>query len=171
MQRHIWWNASETRWDTHQWTLEDEDRTCERNAMDPREVRGSACRSARDVRTRNARKRENAKPARYTSARIANCVGTRDVPNSWDARKREESETRNAWDAKCARYAKRETRENAKCEKCDVRDMCENAKCAKIAKVAALQQVQYKVLLYGLYAPIETWVSTAGNLDGVPSTW
>jgi hypothetical protein len=27
---------------------------------------------------------------------------------------------------------------------------------AKIAKVAALQQVQYKVLLYGLYAPIET---------------
>jgi len=35
--------------------------------------------------------------------------------------------------------------------------MCENA---KIAKVAALQQVQYKVLRYGLYAPIETWVST-----------
>jgi hypothetical protein len=27
---------------------------------------------------------------------------------------------------------------------------------AKIVKVAALQQVQYKVLLYGLYAPIET---------------
>jgi hypothetical protein len=28
----------------------------------------------------------------------------------------------------------------------------------KIMKVAALQQVQYKVLWYGLYAPIETWV-------------
>jgi len=66
----------------HQWTLEDEDRTCERNAMDPREARGSACRSVRDARTRNVRKRENVKPARYTSAQIANCVGTRDVPNS-----------------------------------------------------------------------------------------
>jgi hypothetical protein len=63
-------------------------------------------------------------------------------------------------------------RENAKREKCDVRDMCESAKCAKmrkarnvetpkrenakIAKVVVLQQVQYKVLLYGLYAPVET---------------
>jgi hypothetical protein len=41
----------------HQWTLEDEDRTCEQNAMDPREARSSACQS-----TKNAC--ENAKPTR-----------------------------------------------------------------------------------------------------------
>jgi len=80
---------------------------------------------------------------------------------------------------------KHEMRENAKCEKCDVRDMCESAKCAKmrkarnvetpkrenrentkiakIVKVVVLQQVQYKVLLYGLYAPVETWVSTTSK--------
>jgi len=111
--------------------------------------------------------RENMKRAGYASARIANNVGTRDVYNSWDVRKREESETRIARDAKCATDAI-----YAKCEKCDVRDVSENAKCAKtrkarkrenakIAKVVALLQVQYKVLLYGLYAPVETWVSTA----------
>jgi uncharacterized lipoprotein NlpE involved in copper resistance len=42
---------------------------------------------------------------------------------------------------------------NAKTRKRETRDICENA---KIAKVTALQQVQYKVLQYGLYAPIET---------------
>jgi hypothetical protein len=40
-----------------------------------------------------------------------------------------------------------------------MREICEmhkTRKNAKIVKVAALQQVQYKVLRYGLYAPIET---------------
>jgi hypothetical protein len=32
----------------------------------------------------------------------------------------------------------------------------QNRENAKIAKVVALQQVQYKVLLYGLYVPVET---------------
>jgi len=45
---------------------------------------------------------------------------------------------------------KREMRGNAKTQK------RKNRENAKIAKVATLQQVQYKVLLYGLYAPIET---------------
>jgi hypothetical protein len=36
-------------------------------------------------------------------------------------------------------------------------------KIAKIAKVVVLQQVQYKVLLYGLYTPVETWVSTTAK--------
>jgi len=34
----------------HQWTLEDEDRTCKWNAMDPREAHSSACQSAKNVR-------------------------------------------------------------------------------------------------------------------------
>jgi len=37
----------------HQWTLEDEDRTCEWNAMDPREARGSTCQSAKNARMQN----------------------------------------------------------------------------------------------------------------------
>jgi hypothetical protein len=71
---------------------------------------------------------------------------------------------------------------NAKCEICkNTKHMryasMWNAKCVgswnmqnhkmckicKIVKTAALQQVQYKVLQYGLYAPIETWVSTPVN--------
>jgi hypothetical protein len=152
--------------------------------------------------------RENAKPARYASARMANCVGSRDVHNSWDARKREESEREvreRRENVKCVKYAKCETRDicemrnmrymrdakHAIYARCETRDICEmrnarymrdaqkcetckNARCAetqkrkntKIAKVAALQQVQYKVLLYGLYAPIETWVSTTRHWDG-----
>jgi len=46
-----------------------------------------------------------------------------------------------------------ETRNMQKTQKHKMRNICENA---KIAKVAALQQVQYKVLQYGLYMPIET---------------
>jgi hypothetical protein len=70
--------------------------------------------------------------------------------------KREMCEMRNA----------RETREREMRER---RDICEmrNAKRAiyaktrsarkcENAKIAALQQVQYKVLLYGLYMPVET---------------
>jgi len=45
------------------------------------------------------------------------------------------------------------TRENAKHAKTRKCEMHENA---KITKVTALQQVQYKVLQYGLYVPIET---------------
>jgi len=78
--------------------------------------------------------RENAKCAGYASARIANCMGTRDVHNSWDARKCEESETRIARKTWYMRNAKCAKTRNAKREKCDVRDMCENAKCAKMRK-------------------------------------
>jgi len=61
----------------HQWTLEDEDRTCERNAMDPREARGSACQSAKNARMRNMRKRETreiCKCVNYELCGIAKCV-------------------------------------------------------------------------------------------------
>jgi hypothetical protein len=50
----------------------------------------------------------------------------------------------------------RERRENAKhtiYAKCEMRDVCEML---ENAKIAALQQVQYKLLLYGLYVSIET---------------
>jgi hypothetical protein len=67
-----------------------------------------------------------------------------------------------------AKYA--ETRNARYMREREMRDICENAKCAiyvkmrnvrkcenaKIANVAVLQQVQYKVLQYGLYTPIET---------------
>jgi hypothetical protein len=132
----------------HQWTLEDEDRTCEWNAMDPREARSSACRNAKNARMQN----------------------TRDM---------QVRELRTVWDRKMCII--REMRENARNLKCEMRERRKNTKCAKyakrvvyakctempkrkiakIAKVAALQQVQYKVLLYGLYVPIETRVSTA----------
>jgi len=86
---------------------------------------------ARETRECEIREmRGNARPARYVSAQITNCVGSRDVHNSWDAWKREESETRNARDAKytrCVRYA-----ENAKCEICEMRG---NAKCARYAEL------------------------------------
>jgi hypothetical protein len=62
----------------------------------------------------------------------------------------------NAKTAMCVICAK--TRSARKCEKRGNVETpkCENRENAKIAKVVALQQVQYKVLLYGLYAPIET---------------
>jgi hypothetical protein len=142
MQGHMWYNASETKWDTHQWTLEDEDRTCERNAMDPREARSSACQNTKNARMRNPR-------------------------DMWVR------ELRTVWDREMCII--REMHENARNLKREMHKRRENTRCAKYAKcaktrdarkrentkIAALQQVQYKVLLYGLYAPIETWVSTA----------
>jgi len=159
MQGHIWCNASETKWDTHQWTLEDEDKTCERNAMDPREARGSACRSTKNARMRNMRKcetREICECMNYELCGIARhaqyvrCVKTRGIWNVKYVRCAE------MWNAQYMR--KCEMHKNAKCAK------TRNTWNAKIVKVAALQQVQHKVLLYGLYAPIETWVSTPASL-------
>jgi len=91
-------------------------------------------------------KRENAKYAKCAKMR-----------NPRDTRVRE---LRTVWERETCLI--REMRENARnARECEMR---ENVKCvempkrenAKIAKVVALQQVQYKVLLYGLYAPVET---------------
>jgi len=154
MQGHIWCNASETKWNTHQWTLEDEDRTCERNVMDPREARGSACQSAKNARMRNMWKRETREICECTNyelcgiaecAQYVRCVKTRGI-----------------WNAKCTRCAEmRNMRKTRKCENARYMRKCEMLESAKITKVAVLQQVQYKVLQYDLYAPIETWVSTS----------
>jgi len=46
-----------------------------------------------------------------------------------------------------------EMHENARYLKHEMRKICKNT---KIAKITVLQQVQYKVLRYGLYVPIET---------------
>jgi len=123
----------------------------------------------------------NAKPTRYVSVWNTNCVGSQNARNMWDAWKCEESEMWNAWNMRDA--WKCETHENAKTWKHARYASAQNANCGitkctqyvrctktqgmrkheniKIVKVAALQQVQYKVLQYGLYVPIETWVSTA----------
>jgi hypothetical protein len=155
MQRHMWYNASETKWNTHQWTLEDKDRTCKQNVMDPREAHGSACQSVKNARMQkcemwNMWKHETheiCKCAKYELCGIAKCAQhVRCV------------KTREIWNAKYVRCM--ETRNMGKCETCNI---CENV---KIAKVTTLQQVQYKVLRYGLYMPIETSVSTAEKSMG-----
>jgi hypothetical protein len=153
MQGHIWCNASETRWNMHQWTLEDEDRTCKWNAMDPREARGSTCQSMKNARMWNMRKcktHEICKCTNYELCGIMKCAQyVRCV------------KTQGIWNAKCVKYARyarcAETQNVQYMRKHKIREMHGNT---KIMKVAALQQVQYKVLQYGLYAPIETWVST-----------
>jgi hypothetical protein len=60
-----------------------------------------------------------------------------------------------------AKYERVRMRDARKCEmranvKMPKRQHHKNTKIAKIAKVVTLQQVQYKVLLYGLYTPLET---------------
>jgi len=69
--------------------------------------------------------------------------------------------TRNVKYAKMRKRARYASAQNANCGivkcmqyvRCTKHKICKNA---KITKVTALQQVQYKVLQYGLYVPIET---------------
>jgi len=62
--------------------------------------------------------------------------------------------------AKHVRYV---SMRNVKCAgSWNARDMqkCENVKCTKMRKSLRCSRCQYRVLWYGLYTPVETWVST-----------
>jgi hypothetical protein len=110
-------------------------------------------------------KHENVKYAKCARMQNLRDMRVRELRSVWDremciiremrknARNLKHEMRERCENTRCAKYVKYEMCENARCAEAPKR---ENAKTAKIAKVATLQQVQYKVLLYGLYAPIET---------------